>query len=158
MELACGIGGNALFLAKKGLETYAWDISSVAIEQLNRLALSHGLTLHTRVCDIVQQPPAANRYDVIVVSRFLERRLIPAIIDALTPQGLVFYQTFIQEKSLEFGPSNPAYLLTENELLWWFSGLRVLAYREEGNVGNIAQGFRNQAMIVAQKRISADCN
>jgi tellurite methyltransferase len=65
---------------------------------------------------------------------------------------LVFYQTFTREKSADCGPSNPAYLLEENELLRLFSGLRILAYREEGNVGDVAQGFRNEAMIVAQKR------
>jgi tellurite methyltransferase len=42
--------------------------------------------------------------------------------------------------------------LAENELLRLFSELRVLAYREEGRVGNMAEGFRNEAMIVAQKR------
>jgi len=151
LDLACGTGGNALLLAEKGLQTHAWDISNIAIERLNSLAGSRGLAVHTRVCDVVQFPPKANRYDVIVVSRFLERRLVPAIINALTSAGLVFYQTFIQEKSPESGPNNPVYLLEENELLRLFSGLRILVYREEGNVGDISQGFRNEAMIVAQK-------
>jgi tellurite methyltransferase len=152
LDLACGTGGNALLLAEKGLQVHAWDISTIVIESLNRRAISQGITLHARVRDVVQAPPEADYYNVIVVSRFLHRALIPAIIDALKPLGVVFYQTFIQEKSKDCGPNNPEYLLTENELLRLFSGLRLLAYREEGQVGDVTRGFRNEAMLVAQKR------
>ncbi|MEE9552150.1 MAG: methyltransferase domain-containing protein, partial [Gammaproteobacteria bacterium] len=38
LDLACGIGTNATFLAMHGLETFAWDISEKAIEQLKQKA------------------------------------------------------------------------------------------------------------------------
>lgn len=151
LELACGLGGNALYLAQKGLQTHAWDISPVAIDRLNRYATHIGVNIQTRVVNISSRPPAPDHYDIIVVSRFLDRALIPAIIAALKTRALVFYQTYIREKAIDTGPGNPAYLLAENELLRLFSELRVLAYREEGRVGNMAEGFRNEAMIVAQK-------
>ncbi|WP_455209981.1 methyltransferase domain-containing protein [Kaarinaea lacus] len=152
LDMACGLGGNALLLANKGFETHAWDVSTVAIEKLNGLAKSQSLLVQAQVRDVVSQPPDENLYDVIVVSRFLERSLIPFIIAALKASGLVFYQTFIQEKAVNVGPNNPNYLLAENELLHLFSGLRILVYREEGQVGDILQGFRGEAMLVGQKK------
>ncbi len=152
LDLACGLGGNALFLAHKGLETYAWDVSSVAVEKLTGLAASQHVLVYAEVRDVVNQPPAARGYDIIVVSRFLHRPLIPKIIAALKPSGLVFYQTFIQDKPSDIGPSNPEYLLAENELLKLFYELRILDYREEGLVGNIEHGFRHEAMLVGQKK------
>ena len=38
LDLACGLGGNALLLAQAGLETYAWDISAVALSRLQSAA------------------------------------------------------------------------------------------------------------------------
>jgi SAM-dependent methyltransferase len=152
LDLACGLGGNALLLAQRGLQTHAWDISNVAIERLNDLAASQGLQLDAEVRDVVRCPPSPNRFDVIVVSRFLHRPLVPDIIRALSASGLVFYQTFIEDKPADVGPGNPEYLLSENELLQLFSALRILLYREEGRVGDIAQGFRYEAMLVAQNK------
>ena len=152
LDLACGLGGNALFLAQRGLEAYAWDISNVVIEKLTGLAASKKVLVRAQVRDVVTQPPSAQGYDVIVVSRFLQRPLIPNIVAALNSSGLVFYQTFIQEKTGDIGPSNPEYLLAENELLKLFSGLRILDYREEGLVGNTSLGFRHEAMLVGQKK------
>ena len=152
LEVACGLGGNAWLLAEKGFETHAWDASNVAVERLCSSAKARGLSIQAQVRDVVNQPPTENRYDVIVASRFLQRSLIPKIIAALTSGGLVFYQTFIQDKPADLGPNNPDYLLAENELLQLFSGLRILVYREEGQVGQVTQGFRGEAMLVGQKR------
>ncbi|KPJ91799.1 MAG: methyltransferase type 12 [Gammaproteobacteria bacterium SG8_11] len=153
LDLACGLGGNALFLAAKGLQTHAWDVSSAAIEKLSGVAKYKGLRIQGEVRDVVRQPPPSNSYDVIVVSRFLQRSLIHDIILALKAGGVVFYQTFIKDKPADIGPNNPAYLLAENELLQLFSPLRILVYREEGQIGDVTQGLRYEAMLVGQKKV-----
>jgi tellurite methyltransferase len=130
LDLAAGLGGNALYLAARGLEVHAWDISPVAIEILNAAALQQGLTLHTRVRNCVTRPPESNSFDVIVISRFLERTLCPAISAALKPGGLLFYQTYTREKQGVEGPNNPHFLLVKGELLVLFSELEVVAYQE----------------------------
>jgi 2-polyprenyl-3-methyl-5-hydroxy-6-metoxy-1,4-benzoquinol methylase len=152
LDLACGRGGNALLLAEQGLLTQAWDLSSVAIDTLQTTADACGLAIQASVRDVEQEPLQANSFDVIVVSYFLERDLAPALINALKPGGLLFYETFIREKPQGVGPSNPGYLLGANELLDLFADLHVLAYREEGLVGAMEKGQRNVAMLVAQKR------
>lgn len=153
LDLACGRGGNALLLAKHGLQTQAWDLSSVAIEQLQTISDAQKLNIQASVRDVEQEPVPENSFDVIVVSYFLERKLAPTLMNTLKPNGLLFYETFIREKPEGVGPSNPDYLLGENELLGLFSDLHVLAYREEGLVGDVERGQRNMAMLVAQKRI-----
>jgi tellurite methyltransferase len=152
LDLACGLGANALLLASRGLATWAWDISPVAIAQLDQAARAAGLVIHTAVRDVILQPPAAECFDVIVVSRWLERSLAPVLQAALRPGGLLFYQTFTKIRTAAArGPRNPAFLLDDNELLRLFAPLKVRVYREEGRVGDPSLGFRNAAMLVAQK-------
>jgi 2-polyprenyl-3-methyl-5-hydroxy-6-metoxy-1,4-benzoquinol methylase len=139
LDLACGLGGNALFLAGKGLEVHAWDISPVAVEKLNATAQQQNLTLHTQTRDVANQPPKANSFDVIIVSRFLERKICPDITAALKPGGLLFYQTYTQEKEGSDGPSNPHFLLEKGELLRLFTGLEVLLYQDRSEAQFIAR-------------------
>jgi SAM-dependent methyltransferase len=151
LDLACGLGANALLLAERGLETWAWDISSVAITRLKETIKQMGSTVHAEVRDVTTQPFPINRFDVIVVSHFLERSLADAIKAALRPNGLLFYQTFSKLRINNGGPRNPDFLLEDNELLKLFAGLKVRIYREETSLGNIHQGFRNEAMLIAQQ-------
>lgn len=151
LDLACGLGGNARLLAEHGLDTSAWDISEVAVAQLQSIVQQDGLPLQAEVRDVSLHPPAPNSFDVIVVSRFLDRDLAPALIDALLPNGLLFYQTFTRDALEVVGPKNPAYLLESQELLALFRPLCVLCYREEGQVGDMTRGLRYEAMLVGQR-------
>lgn len=151
LDLACGLAANAVMLAGQGIETEAWDQSSEAIGQISSHARQAQLQIRAEVRDVVAHPPAPASFDVIVVSRFLDRGLCPAISAALRPGGLLFYQTFSAHKVSEQGPSNPDYLLADNELLQLFADLQIRVYREEKRLGNMAQGFRNQVMLVAEK-------
>ena len=73
------------------------------------------------------------------------------IKNAIKKEGLIFYQTFIISKVNDTGPSNPDYLLEKNELLNLFNDWNIIYYREEGTIGKIDEGFRDQAMLLAQK-------
>lgn len=130
LDVACGLGGNALLLAQNGLDTHAWDISPVGIQTLAEQALHSGLFIQTDVRDVSTQPPEAESFDVIVVSYFLERELFPALVKALRPEGLLFYQTFTQKHFSDSGPGNPDYRLQPNELKDLLSGLEIIVYHE----------------------------
>ncbi|GAB4300776.1 MAG: hypothetical protein Kow0096_21090 [Thiohalomonadaceae bacterium] len=151
LDLACGLGANALLLAAHGLDTLAWDISAVAVDKLNTHARGHDLPLHAEVRDLTQHGLPEHHFDVIVVSRYLERSLCPAIQAALKPGGLLYYQTWTRARVGEHGPGNPAFRLARNELLHLFSALDVIAYREEDSVGDTARGLRDEAYLVAQR-------
>lgn len=148
LDLACGLGANALLLAGQGLRVHAWDISGVAMECLRARAPSN-LSCEQR--DVLARPPTPRSFDVIVVSNFLSRGLENALIAALRPEGLLFYQTFIRDKRDPIGPAKPEFLLRRNELLTMFADLKPVFYREDAGVGRLEHGERNQAMYVGQR-------
>lgn len=152
LEVACGRGANALWLAELGLEVDAWDISPVVIEQLNGKAKQRQLAIHGQARDVLSRPPENAQYDVVVVSHFLERSLFPLLKAALKPGGLLCYQTFTQVCVSDSGPGNKEYRLAENELLTLCQDLQIIVYREEGRVGDLTQGLRDVALVIAQKR------
>lgn len=152
LDLACGLGANALFLAAHGLKTLAWDISPVAVKRVAEWAAMQRVPVQAEVRDVLVDPLLPEEFDVIVVAHFLDRSLVPHLINALKPGGLLFYQTYTCNKITASGPSNPEFLLSENELLHLFAPLHVLVYREEGRVGDITRGMRSEAMLVAQRR------
>lgn len=153
LDLACGLGANARVLASAGLKVLAWDISAVAVEKLQHDADKQGLAIEARQCAIDKDSFSDYRFDVIVISRFLDRTLCNAIIGALNAGGLLFYQTYTREKVVDRGPSNPDYLLAEGELLELFAELKPIYYRENGAIGDIGLGLRNEAQLIARKKI-----
>lgn len=156
LELACGLAANSMFLAGHGLTMDAWDISEVAVERVNAEAQRRGLPVHGEARDVVVAPPQAGAYDVVAVSYFLDRTLVAPIIAALKPGGLLFYQTFTQTRVRDSGPRSEAFRLADGELLTLFAELRPLVYREEGRVGDLAKGHRDEAMLVAQKSVNLE--
>lgn len=122
LDLACGKAGNAQFLAEHGCQVCAWDISDTVIAAVR--SRRPFLLEEALVRDVCVEPPEPASFDVIVVTRFLDRALCPAISRALKPSGVLFYQTFVH------GLSNPDYMLAPNELLSLFSDLHILEYHE----------------------------
>jgi SAM-dependent methyltransferase len=152
LDLACGRGANALWLAAHtGLAVHAWDLSPVAIATLEAAARKRGLRVSGAVRDVAAHPPEPDRFDLILVAHFLERGIAPALAAALRPGGLLLYQTFIGEAVSARGPSTPEWRLARNELLALFAGLTVRAYREEGRLGDTSRGLRDLAYLVAER-------
>lgn len=151
LDLACGRGAAALWLAERGLDVTAWDYSAVAVDRLATEAARRGLNLAAQVRDVTAAPPPAAGFDLIVVSHFLERDLCPAIAAALRPGGLLCYQTFGPLVAGAAGPSNPAFRLQANELLRLFPTLLVRSYREPGELAPANDELRGLAMLVAQR-------
>jgi SAM-dependent methyltransferase len=151
LDLACGLGASALWLAERRFRVRAWDLSPVAIARLSSVVRERGLPVEVQVRDVLESPPLPEGFDLILVAHFLDRGLCPAIEAALRPGGVLFYQTFSREAVNDRGPSHPAYRLAPNELLELFPNLIVKAYREEGRLGDASRGIRDLALLVAQR-------
>ena len=130
LDLACGRGGNALLMAEVGLHVTACDISAEACKQAAQHGKPFGKKLRCLNDEAAAALGTAQRYDVIVISRFLDRSLIPLTIRALRPEGLLFHQTFGIDAV--DGPTNPAYRLDHNELLALYTHplLHIIHYDE----------------------------
>jgi tellurite methyltransferase len=146
LDIAAGMGKNALFLAEKGFEVDAVDISDVAMDAL----ADRHLRVHARCRDLDTYDIPGGRYDLILNIRYLNRRLFPYIIEGLKPGGLLVFETFI-EKPGENGVSmHRDFLLRENELLHAFLALQVLHYEEKNVSGS--KGPEQVASLVARNR------
>jgi len=149
LDIASGLGGNALYLANRGFNTTAIDISSVAIEIIR--GYNHPM-IDACCAPISSDELERVQYDIVVVANFLDRALCSAIGNAVSPGGLLFYQTHVKDKANpERGPSNPEFLLVRNELLSLFAGFDVLAFSDIGRAGELETGFRNQSYLVARR-------
>jgi len=151
LDLACGLGQNSFYLSKQGLNVEGWDISQVAIDALNQHAQTNNLAVTGHCIDATQSWPE-QEFDMIYVSAFLQRELCPQIITSLKPGGILFYQTFNQIP-LEGKPSNPKFLLAENELLELFAGLTPLVYIDKQEHFNPQQqpSLAGKALLIAKK-------
>ena len=131
LDVACGDGRNALYLAQLGYEVDAIDASDVTIGALRAAARERDLAITARVVELGREPLPAGPYDVIVTLNFLQRDLFGALEEALAPAGLLFYETFAPAHVEELGRSfNPAYLLERGELPRAFPHLEVVAHQE----------------------------
>jgi tellurite methyltransferase len=157
LDLACGCAANAEFLARRGLHVHAWDVSSVVNEALEKRLHKSALPIDAQVRDVVALPPQSNQFDVIVVSRFLDRRLTDDLVAALKPDGMLIYQTFVVDKVAEVGPGNPDYLLHRGELLELFSALAPRVFFDLGSSGDTGHGLRNESLLIAQKMARKKC-
>jgi SAM-dependent methyltransferase len=91
LEIACGRGRVAVWLAARGLQVWGVDVSQVAIELACELARRTGLGGRCRfdVADLDDGLPAGDPVDVVVCHFFRDARLDAAIIDRLAPGGLL---------------------------------------------------------------------
>ncbi|HHD78326.1 MAG TPA: methyltransferase domain-containing protein [Epsilonproteobacteria bacterium] len=115
LDIACGLGRHSKYLASQGFEVDALDISSVAIEQLQGIPHIHAMEVDFDTYTLDKE-----KYDLIVCTYFLERKLFPQMITALKPNGILLLETFLHNADNERAPSNPAFMLNEGELEAYF--------------------------------------
>ena len=100
VDLACGAGRNALYLAENGWSVAAIDASRTAIELLRQRAESRGLELASEVGDL--SSPGFNlpqqAFDLVVIAYYLQRDLFPLAKAAVRPGGVVLAIVHIAEE------------------------------------------------------------
>jgi SAM-dependent methyltransferase len=129
LDLACGPGRNAQYLAERGWRVTAVDGSAVALEHLRQRAQAKRLELDIRLADLERGEFRfpVNSYDLVLDILYLQRDLIPQIQSALRPGGLLI-ATVLLAPSDEPRPTPTR--ATPGELRALFRGWRVLHYRE----------------------------
>jgi tellurite methyltransferase len=137
LDLACGAGRNAIYLARLGWRVTAVDSSPAAIARLRERA--EGLPIDTRVADLERGefPIEPHGYDLICDFYYLQRSLFPAIREGVRPGGMVA-AAIHREGSFAIGPT---------ELRDEFAGWKVLFYSEGAEAGKT----RRAARIIARR-------
>ncbi len=151
LDVACGFGGNALYLASLGYRVDAVDASGFALGKARVEAVRRGLPINLVQADLSRWrvPPA--RYDLIVVFFYLNRALMPALAAGLRPGGLLF-QANRNQRFLAARPDfDSDYLLQPGELgrLARAAGLEIV-YDTDGAPEDGAEDDHNSRLIARQ--------
>jgi SAM-dependent methyltransferase len=155
LDVACGAGRNAIFLAERGLETVGMDVSPVGLELARGAAARRGVALELVAADLAspERELPRNAFDVVACIHYLERSIFTALEDALRPGGLLVFETFTRDQLAfpEAHPRREEFLLAPNELLHAFPRLHVVLYSE--GAGCLADGHRTvTSRLLARKR------
>ncbi len=149
LDIACGRGRNALYLARRGFAVTGIDISDSGLKLLEREAASRKLTLDLLQRDLEQSITLPKGpFDIMLMFFYLQRSLYPAIKDNLPPGGTVVLRSFSKAGCFTGGPQNPEFVLNPGELPDVFADWEILLY-EEGLEQSRKGG--NLAGIVARK-------
>lgn len=126
LDVACGSGRHARLLARLGFEV-------AAVDRDTRLFSDPPPQVALTAADLEQGewPYGGRCFDAVVVTNYLHRPLLPVLLDAIEPGGVLIYETFARGNERFGKPSNPAFLLAPGELLEAVRGrLRVVAYED----------------------------
>ena len=131
LDVGCGDGRNALYLARRGFTVDALDISDVAIDALRAAATERQLPVSALRVNLETDPLPDGPYDVIVQLNYLQRSLLATLAPALAPGGLLLVETVTRAHVEQLGNNfDPRFLLEPGELRDAFAGLELLRYTE----------------------------
>jgi SAM-dependent methyltransferase len=132
LDVACGSGRDAIYLAMQGYDLYALDYSTTALERCALTARYHDVQLNLLQCDIENEawlhslPSLPQAFSAVVVCRYLHRPLLPQLKALIAPGGFLAYQTFMQGAERIGSPKNPRFLLKPGELASHFNDFDIL--------------------------------
>lgn len=127
LDVACGSGRHLRWLVARGQRVTGVDRDAAALDTLR------DLQAELIVADIEAGPwpLAGRRFDLVVVTNYLWRPLLPAIVASVADGGRLVYETFALGNASVGKPSNPDFLLRPGELLDAVRpALRVIGYED----------------------------
>lgn len=142
LDLACGHGRHARYLAARGYQVIAADIDTSAIAGCHE----PGLIVMQRDLEDGTWPWAAGSLDAVVVTNYLHRPHFPRIAASLRDDGILIVETFGAGNEKLGRPRNPDFLLQPGELLQAFADLQVVAYEH---------GIEEQPRLAVRQRLCA---
>jgi SAM-dependent methyltransferase len=142
LDVACGRGRHALLLASAGFCVRALDSDPARIGDLRTIAGRWHLPVDAAVQDLEHGAPdlGEGTFDLVLVFNYLHRPLMPMIVGAVKPGGLLFYETFTVDQADRGRPASPAHLLNHGELSRLVAPLTVVRERDGKVFGRMLAG------------------
>jgi len=119
LDLACGEGRNALWLAARGWTVTAVDFSPVALDKARRIAAHRGVEAEWVESDVLEYVPGRGRYDLVAILYLqLPEPELRGVLDraaaAVAPGGtlLLIAHDVLNLTEGHAGPKDPAVLTT----------------------------------------------
>ncbi|MXY54316.1 MAG: class I SAM-dependent methyltransferase [Gammaproteobacteria bacterium] len=126
LDLACGLGRNARFLAENGWQVDAVDVSDVALRKAE--ALAPNADIRWIASDLEQAFTPSADYDLVLNIRYVNLPLLTGIRSALRPGGALLVEQHLTLPDLPddvVGPKNPRFRVAPGALQTLAEGLRV---------------------------------
>lgn len=139
LDVACGTGRNAIFLAERGYEVDAIDQSIEGLRRTRENAMERGVTdsINLIQTDATQWDYPRSHYDVVTISFFRTLDRLGDLTAALKPNGILFYQHHLRsDPPAVAGPSSDRSRFRSNELLHACLDCTVLYYEESTEIWN----------------------
>ncbi len=152
LDLACGIGRNAIYLAEKGWQVTAVDNSNVGIKIAKQRAAEKGVKIDFRVADLEKGEFAIedDAYDLICDFYYLQRDLFAAMKTGVKAGGIIVSTIHIYGDAEDAGE----FLLKEGELREFFRDFEILHYHETSLTDEDAgEHHQRTAEIIAKNNI-----
>ena len=139
LDIACGTGRNALFLARQRWQVAAIDGAVEAIRRVKEEAETHGLSIDTAVIDLEREriDYPAESFDLIIITHYLQRDLFPLAATLLRPGGLCAAAIRLIDDSGRRDAPGQHYRVAPDELRRLFENWNAIDYREENGVAEI---------------------
>lgn len=134
LDLACGSGRHLRHLAALGMQLTGVDRDAAATAPLQTLA-----EIINADIEADPWPLADRRFDLVLVSNYLWRPLLPLITAAVAPGGWLIYETFALGQHTVGRPARPDFLLAPGELLASCPDLRIIAFEDGFADGRFVQ-------------------
>jgi SAM-dependent methyltransferase len=126
LDVAAGSGRHSRFFARRGHPVVAVDRDTSALQAMTGV---ESLTADLEGGN--SWPLGAKRFGGVIVTNYLHRPILGAIVAAVAPGGALLYETFAIGNERFGKPSNPDFLLRPGELIDAVRGrLRVIAYED----------------------------
>ncbi len=129
LDLACGSGRHLHWFASRGHPVTGVDRDAQALAQALMLTPTGAECIQADI-ENGPWPLEGRQFAGVVVTNYLWRALMPRILDAVAPGGVLLYETFAAGNETVGRPSRPDFLLQPGELLRLCAGLRVVAYED----------------------------
>lgn len=152
LDVAAGSGRHARLFAARGVRVLAVDRDADAMRTLRDVD-----GVDTIVADIEANgwPFARQTFAAVVVTNYLHRPLLAPIVAAVADDGVLLYETFAVGNEAFGRPTNPAFLLRENELLDAVRlHLSVVAF-EQGRIDGERPAIIQRIAAIGRRRHAA---
>lgn len=127
LDYAMGRGRHATLMAAHGFHVIGLDWQFEAVSFATQRARDGGWPIAAACVDLTRLPLPPSRFQLMVVSRYLDRASFPMLREALAPGGVLLYETFTTRQLAHArGPRSPAHLLAPGELRLHLLGMDLL--------------------------------
>ena len=131
LDVPCGAGRNAMFLASQGFSVTGIDISAVALARAEATAGARGLSVEWLRRDLDTGLDLTGKFELIVVIHYVDLDLIPGLANLLAPCGHLVVELHLATDRAVAGPQDPAFRVAPGALRDAAGHLDILSYSEE---------------------------